>query len=114
MAATTWFVDARNGSNGYSGLSPSAPKRTIRAVVKQSVADESLDASKGATFAVSGDGPVLTTAATKPGLTYTLREGATLGTLSDGDTKQGDGQPWTPTLTVKGGTSGFYRIKVGK
>lgn len=27
---------------------------------------------------------------------------------------QGDGQPWTPTLTVKGGTSGFYRIKVGK
>ena len=58
--------------------------------------------------------PVLTTAATKPGLTYTLREGATLGTLSDGDTKQGDGQSWTPTITVKGGASGFYRIKVGK
>ena len=28
--------------------------------------------------------------------------------------KVGDGQPWTPTVTVKGGTSGFYTIKVGK
>ena len=64
-------------------------------------------------FAVFEEKPV-TTAATKPGLTYTLREGATLGTLSDGATKQGDGQPWTPTITVKGGASGFYRIKVGK
>jgi len=85
-----------------------------QASVKQSVADESLDASKGATFAVEDGAPVLRTAATKPGLTYTLREGATLGTLSDGDTTQGDGQSWTPALTVKGGASGFYRIKVGK
>lgn len=29
-------------------------------------------------------------------------------------TMQGDGNPWIPALTVKGGTSGFYRIKVGK
>ena len=85
-----------------------------RAPVKQSVADESLDASKGATFAATGDAPVLTTAPTKPGLTYTLVEGTTLGTMGDGATKQGDGQPWTPALTVKGGVSGFYRIKVGK
>jgi hypothetical protein len=34
--------------------------------------------------------------------------------MSNGATKQGDGQPWTPPITVKGGTSGFYRIKVGK
>ena len=63
VAATTWFVDARNGSNGYSGFSSSAPTRTIQA----------------------GDA-----------------------------SKQGDGQPWTPTFTVKGGVSGFYQIKVGK
>ena len=85
-----------------------------QASVKQSVADESLDASKGAAFDVAGDSPVLTTAPTKPGLTYTLVEGATLGAMDDGATKQGDGRPWTPTLTVKGGESGFYRIKVGK
>lgn len=49
-----------------------------------------------------------------PGLVYTLREGATLKTMGDGATKQGDGQPWTPTITVKGGPSGFYTIKVDK
>ena len=85
-----------------------------KAEVKQSVADEALDPTKGASFSVSGNNPSLTTAATKPGLTYTLREGATLKTMSDGATKQGDGQPWTPTITVKGGSSGFYTIKVDK
>ena len=63
---------------------------------------------------MSGVAPVLTTAPTKPGLTYTLVEGATLGTMGDGAVKQGDGKPWTPAITVKGGSSGFYRIKVGK
>ena len=58
--------------------------------------------------------PVLTTAATRPGLTYTLREGATLKTMGSGATKQGDGKPWTPTITVKGGESGFYTITVEK
>lgn len=48
------------------------------------------------------------------GLTYTLREGTALHSMSDGATKQGDGQPWTPPITVKGGTSGFYSIKVTK
>lgn len=37
-----------------------------------------------------------------------------LKTMSDGASKQGDGQPWTPTITVKGGKSGFYTIKVDK
>ena len=85
-----------------------------RADVKQSIADESMDPTKGATFAVGDGGPVLTTAPTKPGLTYTLLEGATLGTLSDGATTQGDGKPWTPAITIKAGPSGFYRIRVGK
>ena len=82
--------------------------------VKQSIADETLDPTKGASFSVDGSVPSLTTAATRPGLTYTLREGAALNTMADGATKQGDGQPWTPTITVKGGASGFYTIKVEK
>ena len=33
MATTTWFVDARHGSNGYSGLTAFAPKRTIQSAI---------------------------------------------------------------------------------
>ena len=29
-------------------------------------------------------------------------------------TKVGDGNAWTPTLSVTGGSSGFYTIAVGK
>ena len=85
-----------------------------QANVKQSVADESLDPEEGASFTMTGAGPVLVTSATKPGLTYTLVEGTTLDTMVDGAVKQGDGESWTPVLTVKGGNSGFYRIKVEK
>ena len=85
-----------------------------QANVKQSVADESLDPEEGASFTMTGAGPVLVTSATKPGLTYTLVEGTTLDTMVDGAMKQGDGESWTPQITVKGGNSGFYRIKVGK
>ncbi len=28
--------------------------------------------------------------------------------------KTGDGNAWTPNVTIKGGTSGFYSIGVGK
>ena len=84
------------------------------ATVKQDIANEALDPKKGATFNVVGSNPSLTTASTRAGLTYTLREGATLKTMVDGATKQGDGLPWTPTITVKGGASGFYTIKVDK
>ena len=56
----------------------------------------------------------LTTSATKPGLTYTLREGTTLDGMTDGASKLGDGSPWTPEVKVKGGASGFYSIKVTK
>ncbi len=51
---------------------------------------------------------------TRPGLTYTLREGTTLATMKDGASTIGDGNIWIPPVTVKGGTSGFYSIKVSK
>ena len=31
-----------------------------------------------------------------------------------GDKTIGNGQPWTPTIKVKGGASGFYSIRVSK
>jgi len=85
------------------------------ATVKEAVVKEALDTGKGAEINL-GDPtePTLTTAETKPGLTYTLREGTTLDGLADGDSKVGDGAKWTPNITVKGGTSGFYSIKVEK
>ena len=58
--------------------------------------------------------PSLTTPNTRVGLFYQLREGATLGGMSNGDSTIGDGNPWTPTITVKGGNSAFYSIGVGK
>lgn len=89
------------------------------ATVKAAIVAEPLDTTKGAVVDLVSDSqgtasPTLKTAPTRPGLTYTLREGATLGGMSDGDSKVGDGQPWTPNITVKGGTSGFYSIKVSK
>ena len=65
-------------------------------------------------FRTRGSPSRLPTTETKPGLTYTLREGTTLGGMVDGDSKVGDGAKWTPNITVKGGTSGFYTIKVEK
>jgi len=40
--------------------------------------------------------------------------GADLRAARPSDSKLGDGKAWTPTITVKGGTSGFYTIGVGK
>ena len=85
------------------------------ATVKEAIVKEALDPSKGAVINLGNtSAPSLTTPATRPGLTYTLREGTSLKTMADGATKQGDGQPWTPHITIKGGASGFYTIKVGK
>ena len=39
---------------------------------------------------------------------------ASLGDIKDGDSKVGNGQPWSPKITVKGGNSAFYSIGVGK
>ena len=85
-----------------------------KAAVKESVVKEARDPEKGAKFEVKASEPTLTTSATKPGLVYTLREGTTLDGMSDGASKLGDGSSWTPEITVKGGATGFYSIKVTK
>ena len=88
------------------------------ATVKEEVVKETLDVEKGAEVDISDpDSPELTTSETKPGLTYTLLEGATLEAMmscTDGDSKVGDGEKWTPTIKVKGGPSAFYTIEVSK
>lgn len=88
------------------------------AQVKEEVVKETLDIAKGAEVDFSDpESPELITTETKPGLTYTLLEGATLEEMmscTTGDSKFGDGTKWVPTITVKGGTSGFYTIKVEK
>ena len=58
--------------------------------------------------------PLIRTAPTIPGLTYTFSEGQTLDALRKATpkTKDGDGNPWEPTITVKGGNSAFYAIGV--
>ena len=81
--------------------------------VRQEYADQALDFAHGARFDPNAEVPI-TTAETVPGLTYVLQEGRTLEAMSDGDAKVGDGGAWQPRASVRGGTSGFYRIKVTK
>ena len=89
-----------------------------KVTVKEEIAKEPLDAAKGAVIDfASPSSPSLTTAPTREGLVYRLKEGATLGAMeanTTGATKVGDGTSWTPTLSVIGGTSGFYTIQVTK
>ena len=85
-----------------------------QATVKEEFVKEAMDTEKGAVIDIGPDSPSLTTPETRPGLTYTLREGTTLQSMADGDRKLGDGTKWTPKITVKGGTSAFYSIKVTK
>jgi len=85
-----------------------------KAAVKAEVVKETLDPTKGAVIMLNATSPTLTTSETKPGLTYTLKEGATIKDMDNGDSKVGDGKSWTPNITVKGGTSGFYSIGVTK
>jgi len=88
------------------------------ATVKEEIAKEPLDAAKGVVIDfASPSKPSLTTAPTREGLVYRLKEGATLEAMeanTTGDTKIGDGTSWTPMLSVTGGTSGFYTIQVTK
>ena len=85
------------------------------AAVKDEIVQETLDIEKGAEIRLDDTSkPSLKTAPTKPGLVYTLREGATLDAMKDGDSTVGDGAAWTPAVTVKGGASGFYSIRVSK
>ena len=68
----------------------------------------------GAEVKLGGDEPVITTTETKPGLVYTLYEGTSLEEMTQKVIKVGDGAQWTPPITVKGGDSGFYEIRVSK
>ena len=83
--------------------------------VKPEIAEEILDTSAegGAVFDPAAEETPLITAATKPGLTYTLLEGDSIDNLTEGESKVGDGEPWQPQVTQRG-TSAFYRIRVSK
>ena len=87
---------------------------THLATVKEAIVKEALDTTKGAEIDMKPSAPSITTAPTRPGLTYTFREGTTLEGMTQKAEKQGDGQPWSPTISVKDGPSGFYSIGVGK
>ena len=82
--------------------------------VREEFVKAALDPLKGAKIELNAENSVLTTTATIAGLIYTLNEGATLKEMKAGDAKVGDGQPWTPKITVKGGNSAFYSISVEK
>ena len=85
-----------------------------KATVKEEIVKETMDVEKGAKIVLDAADPKLTTAKTRVGLLYQLREGETLDGMKDGDSKVGDGQPWSPEIKVKGGNSAFYSIGVGK
>lgn len=82
----------------------------LEAEVLPAIAKEALDLSAGATFTPATLTPI-TTANTKPGLTYTLLEGATLNALSPTKSTLGNGLPWEPEVSQTG-SSAFYRIRV--
>ncbi len=115
--ATVKIVKSGHNITDYLDI-PSADASGIidltKAVVKEAIVKEAMNPEKGAKFEVSASEPTLTTAPTKPGLTYTLREGATLDAMKDGASVLGDGNAWTPAITVKGGKSGFYTIRVSQ
>ena len=83
-------------------------------MVKDEIVKETLDPTKDAVIEMNAANPRLITAPTRKGLTYTLLEGRELKSLSKGDTKLGDGNPWTPKGTVSGGDAAFYSIGVSK
>ena len=60
------------------------------------------------------DGRLFLQTVTRRGLRYVLYEGERLDALRAGDSTTGDGGPWRPRLSVYGGASGFYSIRVGK
>ncbi len=105
-ADITAFLDIPPAVNGVVDLA--------RASVKAAIVGEVLDPGRGAVIELNPSNPVLTTANTRKGLVYQLREGVTLDTMADGARIVGDGRPWTPPITVKGGRSAFYAIRVGK
>jgi len=111
------IVKGTNDITDYLNVPEADASGTVdltKAAVKEEIVKEALDPAKGAEIVLNAEAPSLTTAETKPGLTYTLHEGATPGGMNPGDSKLGDGKPWTPNITIKGGASGFYSIGVTK
>ena len=84
------------------------------ATVKDAIVEEVLDPEEGAVLVLTPENPSITTAETRAGLTYTFYEGTTLQNMTQKATKVGDGNAWTPKISVKGGTSGFYSVHVTK
>ncbi len=108
-ADITSFLDISAAVDGVIDLSA--------ATVKPKIERDALDPAQGARIELSVLNPQLTTAPTCKGLVYRLKEGVTLEAMeanTTGDRTVGDGQPWTPTIKVKGGASGFYSIRVSK
>ena len=108
-----------NGKTDITGLinTPSADEEGWidfkQLTVREEYVREVLDPKKGAVIELNAAKPVLTTANTRAGLVYSFSEGETLDGMKVGDRKTGDGQPWTPTITVKGVNSAFYSVGVG-
>ena len=84
------------------------------ATVKEAIVEEVLDPEEGAELVLTPENPSIKTAPTRAGLTYTFYEGTTLQNMAQKATKVGDGNAWTPAITVKGGSSGFYSVHVTK
>lgn len=88
-----------------------------KATVRDEIVKEVFDTDLGAEVKIDATNPSITTAPTTPGLVYTFREGTTLEGLNEkapSASKIGDGEAWSPTISVKGGASAFYSISVGK
>ena len=107
---------------GVVATQPDGVIDLTKATVKEEIVKEAMDVEKGAVVELLGGSqgtasPTITTAPTKVGLVYTFSEGTTLegfGTKPPSATKVGDGEKWTPAITVKGGKAVFYSIGVGK
>lgn len=84
------------------------------ATVKDAIVEEVLDPEEGAVLVLTPENPSITTAKTRAGLTYTFYEGTMLEGMTPKAAKVGDGNAWTPAITVKGGASGFYSVHVSK
>ena len=83
--------------------------------VKESVVKGALNPANGAVVCLNASAPVITTAVTIPGFTYTFREGTTMESLGADATPvtySGDGGKWTLPITVMGGDSAFYSLGV--
>lgn len=118
--ATLKVVKGGHDITGYlKGLAPDASGRINLAVaeVKEEIVKDALDTTRKenpAEITLDAENPSIRTAPTKPGLTYTFSEGTSLDGMSQKSRKLGDGAAWSPTITVRGGASGFYSIGVTK